>query len=147
VTTANPMNESEREALVIGHFASACERMNEFARSLHQSSRFVSVRTGADIRNYESGWRLEKWVEAELDRAEGLWAAWWLELGRGERGWVIQSHLAISPDVLFVGLMDELATSPEEIEKLLSAAVENLKDALNQNQQFAEEVKKKNRGK
>jgi hypothetical protein len=40
----------------------------------------MQARTGADIRQYESGWRLEKWVEAQLDPAGDLWPAWWLRL-------------------------------------------------------------------
>ena len=87
--------------------------MNEFSRTLRKS--FTLVRTGADIRSYEKrGWRLEKWVEAELDSTEGLWAAWWIEMGATENGWIVESQLAISPDILFIGLADRLAVSPIE---------------------------------
>lgn len=116
MTATKPMNELERGPLVIGHFALACERMNEFSQSLTQSSHFASVRAGADIRNYESGWRLEKWVEAEIDRVEGLWAAWWLELGPRKDGWMIESHLAVSPDISFIPLKDRFAASCDELE-------------------------------
>ena len=131
------------EESLIHHFAIACERMNDFARSLRRSSVFQEVRTGADIRQYESGWRLEKWVEAQLDPNEGLWAAWWLELGASDRGWVVKSHLAISPNILFIGLADRFAVSPSELERSLSTAVEELRDAMQNNLEFAQEVKRR----
>jgi len=121
----------------------ACEHMNEYARLLRGSSEFESVRTGADIRYYESGWRLEKWIEAELDKDEGLWAAWWLEFGAHEDGWIIESHLAISPDVFFAGLEDQIVTSNQEIGGQLELVVDDLKNALVKNQQFADEVRKR----
>jgi hypothetical protein len=139
------MNLNEQESTPTGQFALACERMNEFARTLRESSRFETVRTGADIRYYKNGWRLEKWVEAELNKDQGLWAAWWLELGPHERGWVIESHLAVSPDIFFAGLEDRTATAPQELREQLTAAVDDLKLALDQNMPFAEEVRKRMR--
>src|SRR5262245_28599728 len=139
------MKNEGQELSLIGHFALACERMNEFARSLRGSSLFGTVSAGADIRYYESGWRLEKWVEAELDRAEGMWAAWWLELGPTKDGWIVESHLSTGPDGLFIGLEDRLAASPKELEEHLSAVVEDLKHALQQNSEFAEEIKRRKR--
>ncbi len=139
------MKSKGQEPSPTGQFALACEQMNEFARSLRGSSAFGMVRTGADIRHYETGWRLEKWVEAELDKDEGLWAAWWFEFGPREDGWIIESHLAVSPDVFFAGLEDRFATSPQEIGEQLSVVVEDLKNALVKNQQFAEEVKNRRR--
>ena len=139
------MKSEEQELSPTGQFALACEQMNEFARSLRDSRTFDVVRTGADIRYYEAGWRLEKWVEAEVDRSAGLWAAWWLDFGPKENGWLIESHLAMSPDVFFVGLEDRFATSHQEIGQQLSAAVENLEHALDQHHQFAEEIRKRKR--
>jgi hypothetical protein len=137
------MNLNVQELTPTGLFALACERMNEFARTLRESSRFETVRTGADICYYKNGWRLEKWVEAELSKGEGSWAAWWLELGPHERGWVIESHLAVSPDIFFAGLENRVATAPEELRNQLTAAVDDLKQALDQNTSFAEEVRKR----
>ena len=131
------MEQSDNESSPTGYFASACGRMNDFAQSLRQSSVFVSVRTGANIRHYESGWRLEKWVEAELDRTEGLWAAWWLELGPRGNGWFIESNLAISPDILFLGLEDRIAATPDDVRRQLSLAIEELTYALQRNQRFS----------
>lgn len=139
------MNLNEQEPAAIGQFALACERLNEFALRLRESSRFETVRTGADIRYYKNGWRLEKWVEAELSRNEGLWAAWWLELGSLEQGWIIESHLAVSPDIFFAELEVRTATAAEELRSQLTAAVDNLKRALDENTPFAEEVRKRMR--
>jgi hypothetical protein len=133
-------NEMDEQS-VIGHFASACERMNDFARSLRGSADFIEVKTGADIRSYESGWRLEKWVEVLINQPEGLWAAWWLELGSVDHKWKIESHLAISPDILFIGLSDRLAASPAELESCLATAVEELCSALDKNPEFSHQIK------
>src|SRR5262249_47664951 len=92
-----------------------------------------------------SGWRLEKWVEAELDRVEGLWAVWWLEFGPSKDGWIVESHLSINPDVLFIGLEDRLAASPKELEEHFLAVVDDLIHALQQNSEFAEEIKRRKR--
>jgi hypothetical protein len=58
------VNIDEQDTLATGHFASVCEKLNAFGRALRESKRFYSVRTGADIRYYENGWRLEKSIEA-----------------------------------------------------------------------------------
>jgi hypothetical protein len=138
------MKSEEKEASPTGYFAKACEELNEFARSLSNSSRFGTVTTGADIRYYETGWRLEKWVEAALDKAEELWACWWLEFGATKNGWIIQSNLSITPDGIHIALEDRIADSPAEFQRHLSAVVQELKDALEKNRRFAEEVKKEN---
>jgi hypothetical protein len=138
----NCMEYQEQELFPIRQFAFACEQMNEFAQSLRASSKFGMVRTGADIRNYKNGWRLEKWVEAELNKEQGLWAAWWLESGPREKGWIVESHLAVSPEVFYFGLEDHFASSPQELSQQLSKTVQHLKDALDQNHEFAEVVKK-----
>ena len=69
-------------------FAAACDQIDEYARTLDASRQFFDVRTGADIRNYRSGWRLEKWIEADIHKGGvaggGFTAVWWLELGPGE---------------------------------------------------------------
>ena len=70
------LNIEESNGMDIGHdeiqmfelFAAACDRLNEYARTLDASRRFFDVRTGADIRNYQSGWRLEKWIEADIQK-------------------------------------------------------------------------------
>jgi hypothetical protein len=135
-----PLNE--QEPTETGQFALACERMNEFARTFRDSCRFETVRTSADIRYYENGWRLEKWVEAELNKGEGLCVAWWLELGPYERGWIVETHIAISPDIFFAGLEERTATSVQELRQQLIFVVDKLKKALDQDKQFADEVQK-----
>src|SRR5258705_8712877 len=74
------MSDAEREMSAIGLFARACETLNEFARSLPESNLFSSVRAGSDIRYYETGWRLEKRAEAEINKVEELGAVWCLEI-------------------------------------------------------------------
>jgi hypothetical protein len=141
------MKSREQDSSSTGQFALACEKMNEFARSLRLSLAFESVRTGADIRYYETSWRLEKWVEAEIDGDEGTSAAWWLEFGPHHNGWVVRSHVAVSPDIFFAALEDRVATSPEEVGQRLSVVVDELKNALQQDRQFADAVEKTRRAK
>ena len=134
------MNNVECE--IIGLFARACENLNEFARSMRASRRFSNIRSGSDIRYYETGWRLEKWVEAELNEAEGLWAVWWLELGHESDRWILESHLAITPDGEFINLPKRVADSPAEFKKELGVAVDELTSALDRNPEFASAVEK-----
>src|SRR5437660_12468940 len=91
------MRAKDDDRSLTGSFAAACERLNEFARSLRSDSRFGVVRTGADIRAYSYGWRLEKWVEAQLRGGE-LFAVWWIEFGPRADDWITESHIAIDPD-------------------------------------------------
>ena len=117
--------------------------MNDFARFLRESGRFHEVRAGADIRSYRNGWRLEKWVEAKLHSKDELWAAWWLEIGPQSDGWMIESSVAISPEILHDGLNDRIANTPGELAEQLSAAIDELKSALKQRRGFADEVNKR----
>jgi hypothetical protein len=136
----------EHEESPIGLFAMACERLNDFARSLRKQSVFGNVKSRADIRRYEDGWRLQKWVEAELDPLEGLWAAWWLEVGPSSTGgWIIESSLSVSPDGIFIGLQDANVNTTEELERCLTVTVDDLEAALEHNTEFAEEVRKLNK--
>jgi hypothetical protein len=151
-------NTAERDALVdfhmklqkegsaIGLFASASERLNDFARSLRMQSAFSKVKSPADIRQFEDGWRLQKWVEAELDSSEGLWAEWWLEVRpSSDGGWILESSLSVSPDGIFIGLQEANVHTLDELERYLTLAVDDLEAALEQNIEFAEEVRKLNK--
>lgn len=134
------MSELEGEVSVIGLFARACENLNEFARSMRESSLFSSVRTGSDIRYYETGWRLEKWVEAEINKAEERWVVWWLELGHESGKWILESHLEITPEGEFINLPKRVAESPTELKEQIRATVEELTTALVHNREFASAV-------
>ena len=109
-------------------------------RSLRNSALFDTVRNGANIRHNLDGWRLQKWLEVELDRTEGLWAAWWLELGADKDGWLIESSLSIDPEILFIGLPDRFAATTEELRDRLTEVVDELTGALEQNREFADQV-------
>jgi hypothetical protein len=134
------MISREQESSATGLFAVACEEMNDFARSLRELPQFGAVRTGADIRSYASGWRLEKWVEVQLDQSTGLWAAWWLEVGQHCEGWVVESHVAVGPEVLHLDFEARHAQSVVELANELSQAVDRLKRALHEYREFASEV-------
>ena len=57
-----------KEVQMFELFAAACERLIEYGIKLRASGRFFDVRNGAGTRNYQSGWRLEKWIEADINK-------------------------------------------------------------------------------
>lgn len=134
------MSDVEGEVSAIGLFARACEDLNEFARSMRESSLFSSVRTASDIRYYQTGWRLEKWVEAEINKAEERWVVWWLELGHESGKWTLESHLEITPEGEFINLNKRVVESPTEVHEEIRATVEELTTALVRNPEFASAV-------
>jgi hypothetical protein len=136
----------KQEESAIGLFALACERLNDFAGSQRKQCVFGKVENYTDIRHYESGWRLQKWVAAELDSLQGLWAEWWLEIGPSSAGgWDVESSLSISPDGISIVLQEVRVNSVAELKRCLTVAVDDLERALEQNIEFAEEVRKLNK--
>jgi hypothetical protein len=136
------MASKAQEASAIAHFALACERMNDFERSMRNSAIYDAVRSGADIRHYKSGWRLEKWVEAELDGGEGIWAVWWMELECRDGTWIVESHVGVSPSEFSFDFTDRLASSAEELGRQLTAVVDELMGALTHNPEFSQAVRR-----
>ena len=120
------MKQSDQIAIpvdrVIELFAIACEKLNEFAQSMNSPSLFSTGRTSADIRNYATGWRLEKYVEASVWGREDEIAAWCLELGKKER-WIVHASVNLAPSEIYLELINSLAETEEEIELALNKAV------------------------
>lgn len=136
------MNENFTAASIIGHFALACEQLNAYAQTLREKAIFQVVRTGADIRRYESAACLEKWIEAELDKSEGISAAWWLEIKYDGNRWIIESSVNISPNIWFLELETKYANSIEDLNRNLRLAVDGLICAMANNDDFSIQVKK-----
>jgi hypothetical protein len=65
------------------------------------------------------------------------WAVWWLELGPRDGGWVIESHVAIDPDVFHEELVPRYTKSAGMVAAELSDVVARLKNSLDNNQDFA----------
>jgi hypothetical protein len=130
----------ENAAQIIESFAEACERMNSFARALRAQGWFGVIRTGADIRKYESGWRLEKFIEAELNSEKGEWACWWLEIGLRKGQWLISSNISITNSEIHLEFEDRQAGSNEELKICLNSAVSDLEDSLNYESDFKRAV-------
>jgi hypothetical protein len=107
---------------VIELFAMACEKLNDFARSMNSPSLFREGRTSADIRNYALGWRLEKYVEAFVWGREDEIAAWCLELGKKER-WIVQASVNLAHSEIYLELINSFAETEEEVELALDKAV------------------------
>lgn len=81
---------------VFQHLAAVCERLNDFARVLRNDSRLVEVTTSTDIRYYETGWKIEKYVEALLDTENGYAAVWSFELSEEKGAWRIDTNTSVS---------------------------------------------------
>lgn len=110
---------SQDAAKPIELFAQSCEALNSFARELREQGRYGEVRTSADIRTYSTGWRLEKYVEAEIDLDEGYVAAWCLELSRKDGNWLVASSVNVSNTDVYFDLGTRAAESVEQLESIL----------------------------
>jgi hypothetical protein len=84
------MAEMKCKQLLKG-IADEFERLIDFASSLNKEPLFSKVLAGRDIRAYESGWKLEAYVEATLLPEEGISAVWWLEVSGPGSHWRIDS--------------------------------------------------------
>lgn len=123
-------------------FAKSCEVINEFARGLREYGVFDSVKTGADIRDYESGWRLEKYVEAVVVPDEGFVAAWWLELGERGGRWVVESNVSVSHTEIGLTLPERTAPDILSLERILKETVDELTSTAHQEHSFMKELLK-----
>lgn len=74
-------------------FAKASERINDFARLMRE--RGINAVTGADIRCYENGAKLEKWIEVENVDASSTFC-WWLEMACIDEGAIISASASES---------------------------------------------------
>ncbi len=139
--TLDQNTEDDASADAIEAFASTCERLNDFARELREKSGFGDVRTGADIREYKHGWRLEKYVEADVDSQKGQVAAWWIEMGRLGTGWLVSSSVSISHTDIHVELPERNAKNSSELRSALRSAVDELVRMGYGENSFAESVR------
>jgi hypothetical protein len=124
-------------------FAESCEALNDFERVLRNNSAFSNVRSSADIRNYASGWRLEKYVEAEISATRGLWAAWCLELGQTDDcHWLVESGVNISHSGVNIGFPDYVAKNTQELRAALNQAVDALIASAEKRHKFSREIER-----
>lgn len=126
-------------------FAEACEQLIEYEIKLRASGRFFDVRSGAGIRNYRSGWRLEKWIEADIYKGGvaggGFCALWWLELGPGNpSGLMLDATLSVDPDHSYISLPSRTAVTLSEFKEALAAVVYELETALENNAEFIQAI-------
>lgn len=123
-------------------FAECSEALNEFSRNLRDIPAFGEVRTGTDIRNYDSGWRLEKYIEAELAGKKGLWAVWWLELGQRDSSWVVETSVSVSHSDVYMGNPEHIAKNTQELKMALKQSVDMLIASAEKKHAFFREIKK-----
>jgi len=129
----------------IAMFARACEELNQFAVAIREESRFVSVRTGADIRSHADGWKLEKWVECETSAEKGQWAVLWLELGADDSGWTVGSNLSISHGDYYSEFPLMHARTSDELQPSLATAVARLRRSLIDDREFCDAIERSRR--
>lgn len=139
------MDIGHDEMQLFESFAAACEQLNNYAVTLRASGRFFEVRPGEDIRNYQSGWRLEKWIEADLHEGGvakgGFCAVWWLELGPAEpTGLKLDALLYVNPDCSDIDLSSRTAMTLLEFKEAIAAAVNELQTALETNPEFIQAI-------
>lgn len=139
------MDIGQDEMQLFELFAAACDQLNDYARGLRKSGEFFDVRTGTGIRNYQSGWRFQKWIEADIHKggveAGGFCAVWWLELGPGDpSGLKIDAILYVSPDHADIDLLSRSAVTLLEFKEMITNVVNELETALETNLEFIEAI-------
>jgi hypothetical protein len=116
-------NASSDKAIEL--FAKACERLNDFSRDLWESSLYVNALTSSNIRNYLQGWRLEKYVEANLQNSPEDSVSWCLELGKPDH-WLIHADVSVAHGGVYMEVMDCLVETDAQLEIALNRAVDAL---------------------
>lgn len=139
------MSREDHNSLVIEAFAEVCESLNEYAQKLRRVNAFPQVTTGADIRHLVQGWRLRKFVEAQLSASEGFWVGWSIELGGDGNKWVVSSNVSISHTDVFFELDEAEFESVDELLAALKVALNHLTNALDDHDGFREAVAKMKR--
>lgn len=121
--------------------AQACEKVNAFAVELRANKMFSSVTTGTDLRDYKSGWKFEKYVEAQLDPNLGTVAVWWLDLSKENGRWKIAGNTSIS----YGNYDEDVAIEIVEIDKLdvgISRVIQALFDSYKPEHVFRQTIEK-----
>lgn len=117
-------------------FACCCEQMNNFARSLREQIGFGDVRTYSDIRQYDTGWRLEKYVEAEIVPNSDQVAAWCIELGRVNDKWIVSSSVNVSHSNIYTDLGNRFASSEEQLRDVLAEVFDTIEMTIDAKSEF-----------
>ncbi len=119
--------------------AAACERLNEFAILIRNSQNFLDVRTGTDLRYYNSGWKFEKYVEAKISDVQGYTAVWWLDISEDNVKWRIYSNTSIS-----YGDYDEdlkaVVVESNALEDKLNQVVDMIISSYDEGHEFKKEI-------
>jgi hypothetical protein len=127
------------DVAALRELAHACERLNDFARTLDRTGRFKSVTTSTDLRSYLTGWAFEKYVEASLPGEDPLTAVWMLELRATEGGLELTANGSISHGDYDQDLHAEQVKS-EDLGAALERTVAALVGSYGDDQRFRQEV-------
>ena len=119
--------------------ARACEALNAFAVTLRQAAVFTVVTTGTDLRQYNTGWKFEKYVEGQLNPKEGQVAVWWLEISEDNGKWCVVGNTSISYGDYDVDVATVTATD-DELEIGVLVVVKALIDSYKTGNVFREKM-------
>jgi hypothetical protein len=136
--SSDQSNNASFEALdlISGQF----ERLNDFERALTAEGRFDELKSGTDLRRYETGWALEKWIEATLDRAQGFVACWWLEITRRDNKWKISARTSIAYTDYDKEVESRMASTINELKLALTTVVDSLIATYGEATPFREQI-------
>ena len=133
------------EVSAIELFSNCCELLNTYELELAERWKPIDVKSGADIRKYNCGWRLEKYLEANISPEEGNIATWWIELGYIEGRWVVSSNVNISHTEIYIELPDMYSENIIDLKSSLEESVALLQSMTESDNPFSDEINKKRR--
>lgn len=122
--------------IFIPQLIEAFEKINDFSRELRSEGRFFSVLTGSDLRKYESGWAIEKYVEASLDK-HGHDLVWWMEFRCQDNAYKITCNVSISHSDYYMDVYDRVIDFNGDVQATLPAAVRSLVEAESSHSEIA----------
>lgn len=112
---------------VVSAIGDARDRMIVLATSLRSRHALLLVRTGVDIRNYQSGSVIECHVSAETERQTAV--SWWVDIFMHADRWVVESSVRINRGEHEELLVPELHVDildPSELPAAIVAAIDRL---------------------
>jgi hypothetical protein len=117
--------------MILKSLAQANESLIDACVRLRARPDVAKVQHGFDVRGYESGPRVEAYIDVEF--ADGRSVAWSLDIAFPENDWVLESGVTTMSSDGREQVLDEfparIATSPEELASELEAVVRLLTES------------------
>lgn len=119
-------NESKYVAKFLEAIASNNRKFIELAGALRLQSKVLSVKQGIDCRQYNSGTRIEYYVDAELRNGKSM--CWWLEIIWNKECWTIEASVLVNHDQG----QDKLKEFPDKISETFNEFITQFNDSTNE---------------